>query len=87
LTPNFLNPKIKLGQITLTTNNNTIIFSYLLDEKHTTELNIAAGKIHRNLPKHHCNIEGTKLTITLPKAELKNISFEEIKNLFEEIIN
>jgi hypothetical protein len=87
MTPNFLNPKIKLAQITLTTNNNTIIFSYTLTEQQTKELNIAAGKIHRNLPKHPCNIEGTKLSITIPKAELKNIQFQEIKNLFEEMIN
>jgi hypothetical protein len=84
---NFLNPKIKLPQITLTTTGNTIIFSYILTEQQTKELNIAAGKIHRNLTKHSCNIEGTKLSITIPKTELKNIQFQEIKNLFKEMVN
>jgi hypothetical protein len=84
---NFLNPKIKIKDLTITTNGNTLIFSYNLPEKQEKELNLAAGKIHRQTVKQQWNVEGTKITLTIPKEEIKNVAFGEIKDLFEQMVN
>lgn len=83
----FLNSKIKTNNLTLTANPNTITFSYILDEKQEKELNLAAGKIHRNITKQDWKVEGTRITLTIPKEEIKNVAFGEIKELFEAMVN
>lgn len=83
----FLNPKIKTNNLTLTANSSILIFSYILDEKQEKELNLAAGKIHRNITKQDWKVEGTRITLTIPKEEIKNVAFGEIKDLFEAMVS
>jgi hypothetical protein len=82
---NFLNPKIKIKELTITANGTNLIFnSHDLQEK---ELNLAAGKIHRQTVKQQWKVEGTRISLTVPKEEIKNVAFGEIKELFEQMVN
>lgn len=78
--------KINVKDINLTANNSNIIFSYILNEKQEKELNIAAGKIHRNITQQDWKVEGTRITLTISKEQIKNVAFGEIKDLFEEMV-
>lgn len=78
--------KIDQKEIKIIANSSNIIFSYILDEKQEKELNIAAGKIHRNIVKQAWKVEGIRITLTIPKEEIKNVSFGEIAELFEEMV-
>lgn len=82
-----LNPlsKISIGQITITTDGTALKFSYNLQE-YNKEIQIAAGKIHLGIAKQNWKIEATTISLTIPKEENKQVTFEEIKNLFTEMV-
>ena len=74
--------KISIGQIQINPEKTNMKFSYNLQD-HDKELQIAAGKIHLGIAKQDWKIEGATLTLTLSN---RKTSFQEIKNLFEEMV-
>lgn len=79
--------KIDIKQLTLTLNSDKATFSYKLAENQEKERQIVAGKILLKIAKQDWKVEGSTVTLTLQKEEIKNVALGEIKNLFEEMVN
>ena len=82
-----LNSKIKYQRLTLNVGTVKVTFTYTLDENQQKELLLAAGKIHCGIAKRDWNIQATKLILNMPKEDASNLTFENIKNLFEDMVS
>jgi hypothetical protein len=92
-----MNPfkKIKTDEIKIVIANGKASFSYIFTEKQEKEMNIAAGKIHRELAtpftedsQSGWKLKGSELSVTfnLKSGEWRTRAFGEIGDIFEEMV-